>query len=103
MNIFFSYELDDEFRYLTDSKELIAFFNELRQFIKQRLNVLKDEINSEEAQGTKMVVIIPPDDDIPFEGLAYAGYSEGLTKKMKSCITQADIEYLKGRFSERNM
>lgn len=103
MNIFFSYELDDEFRYLTDNEDLIAFFKELRNFIEQRLNVLKDEINKEELFGTKMIVIIPPDSDIPFEGLAYAGYSDALTKKMKSCITQTDIEYLKRRFEERDL
>ena len=103
MNIFFSYELDDKFRYLTDSKELVVFFNELRQFIKQRLNVLKDEIEAEELLDTKMIVIIPPTKDIVFEGLLYAGYSDQLTKKIKSCITKGDIEYLKRQFEERSL
>ncbi len=103
MNIFISLELDDEFRYLTDNKELIAFYKELKQFIKQRLAVLKEQIDEEELTGTKMTVIMLPSDDANFEGLIYQGYSKRLTEKMKSCVTKDDIEYLKRRFSDSGL
>ena len=74
-------------------QELDIYFNEIIQFVYDRLLVLKDEIDYEEGLVEEDIpnIII----DIETDNLiAFVGYSKPLRDKMKSCFSQEDIKFL---------
>jgi hypothetical protein len=101
MNVFFSFELDDELGINMTNPEVKIFFDELRAFVIQRLKVLENEIAKEESLGAKCLVISIPVPSFKYEGIFYMHYSDELTEKMKSCITKDDINYLHKKLSDR--
>lgn len=101
MNVFYNYELDDTVE-LKATPEGMAYLEKLKQFVVQRLIVLKEDIEKEEQSETKLIVIYIPEQGVNFQGLIYSGYSKELTAKMKSCFSIEDIEYLQRSFNNYN-
>lgn len=98
MNIFYDFEINEESTFKINNTEEILYLNELKNFIRGRLNVLKEDIENEEKTGTKATVLFYSD-DIGKQGIWYYKYSEELIVKMESCISRKDIEYLHERLS----
>ena len=95
MNVFFDLEIEDYEYFHTERKQTEKEgMEEIRGFIEQRIAVLKDEIEREEAENKAsytVICIIPKDD---WYGTVRFNYSENLMTKMKSCFSENDWEYL---------
>jgi hypothetical protein len=93
MQVFYSFELDDEPNPLT-----IDETKTIKDFIIQRLSVLADEMTKEELiqidRGLNAFVVIDLN-SIPI-GFPFVNYSPSLSQKMRSCFSDQDWNYLQG-------
>ena len=91
------------FDIFTDHPELVngtkeeeyVFYEELLLFVKQRLSILKDQIDREEdnelweEKGT-LICILPGNRRF----INFLGYSEELRKKMIGCFSRTDFRFI---------
>lgn len=96
MNVFYNFELDDGLLLINKKPEAKFIFNDLRKRIIDRIKVLSDEIEAEEKEGTKMIVIVWPlnqaNDQLE---IVYYHYSKTLTDKLKESLS---YEYIQSVF-----
>ena len=99
MNVYFDIILENPGIEDEWDNEQQAIFNGLRAFIEQRLKPLKACIDAEEAMYVTatsqpysiLQLLVANPEDI---GMAYINYSPVLTKKLRGCITEDDIDYI---------
>jgi len=100
MNIFYNFEVDEDIFLNDKTLETNIYLDELKSFVKSRLQVLEQEINKEEATSTKMIVLVlPVNKETSNQGILLLGYSDNLIAKIEACITDNDIIYLQNRLS----
>jgi hypothetical protein len=95
MNVFFDFELEDDFKNRTFSLSAQAMFDEIKSFIIERFSIVAKEMQKEESAKTAFVVI-----SIVRDGIAYVDYSKELQNKLQACLSKEDINYLNLRLSE---
>lgn len=100
MNVFYNFELDSDIHIkMLENPIANTYLTELREFVKERLRVLQDEINKEEGSKACCSVLMIPAKAGDEEGIYYMGYSDKLISKMQSCLTGDDIIYLQNRIA----
>ena len=90
MKIVFDYELTGPLPSNTPL-ETYAALNKIREFVRQRLSVLQDEINK---YAEARVVINMFKTVSPYPGIIYDGFTNNLKVKMKGCFSEQDFQYL---------
>lgn len=94
MKILYDLEkIDPDFFNNERTEEEIAGIDRIKDFIRQRIAVLKDNIDSEERQDEDCdtIIYILPSDKF---GRVEFNYSDGLVDKMKNCFSDNDLNYL---------
>ena len=98
MRILFDIWILDPSKIDNMSFEEQTFLETLFSFVDERLIILEDEINKEEAskkEGDCVIII-----EILNKRIAYHGYSNTLTEKMKNCFTEKDSIILSQRLEK---
>lgn len=91
MKILTDMELKQPDKFLILNPAQTKLVEGIRDFIKQRLSVLSDEIDIEsKIYGGKIILCIM---EKPW-GLAYDKFSEKLKTKITDCLTPEDLEYI---------
>ncbi|MEO7307110.1 MAG: hypothetical protein ABIR78_00805 [Ferruginibacter sp.] len=88
MNIYFDFEVSKT--PLPDTSTVKIVLEELRRFVKQRLNVLEDEMNK--SDGCVVINVMGTIKDQAL-GLYALGYNNELRKKIMTCFSEKDFEY----------
>jgi len=98
MNVFHNFDLDENLITETYKPEGTILHPYFKQRIIDRLKVLKDEIDSEEKEGYKMIVIMWPIDkeEVPL-WIQPCEYSEELTVRIQESL---NAEYIKAVLKE---
>ena len=95
MNIHFDIFTDHPELVNGTKEEEYVFYEELLLFVKQRLSILKDQIDREEdnelweEKGT-LICILPGNRRF----INFLGYSEELRKKMIGCFSRTDFRFI---------
>lgn len=90
MRIHFDYELTGKYDLSQLDKPTTKMIEELREFIKMRLSVLKEEMD-QEPDGYIVIKFMTGDGMLSF-------YSESLSKKIFTCVTAEDLEFFSKKF-----
>ena len=85
MNIYFDLEKENLLNSL--SSETKYKLKKIKNLVIQRLEVLKDEINSQNGEILMKISSPPP-------GIIFKGFTNELIEKMKTCVTDDDFEDL---------
>ncbi len=88
MNIVFQPFLDDPDLMDNFSLEKTIELHHVYKYVEERLSVLKDEIELEESQGYKRIIICYE------KGVGFQDYSLQLKEKMHQCFPKSEIDFL---------
>ncbi len=109
MNVFFDFEVDPNPLYEKAHERTLEYQEKLKDFVRQRLNVLKEDIEREEAELKKdedgeeiknFTLLWRRENTFIPIGIHHMGYSDSLKNKMKGCFTTEDIKYINSSFPD---
>ena len=99
MNIFFDYELSDDPNIERPIPSRQWVYDEVREFIRTRYNVLDDDLRKLETDSNVPFIVLSWKDD-KFE-YYYQGIPEELKKKLFSCVSESDFTYITNVLSDK--